>query len=118
MILRLVIAFALTATPGVGQQVEEAPGVVLRGIDKISGQVYDIALTSGETALFEGLRITVHSCRFPIGNPSGDAFASLDILDTADGRNYFSGWMIASAPALSSMDHARYDIWVMRCATS
>jgi hypothetical protein len=30
----------------------------------------------------------------------------------------FSGWMIASAPALNAMEHARYDIWVMRCITS
>ncbi|MEO0381372.1 MAG: DUF2155 domain-containing protein, partial [Pseudomonadota bacterium] len=27
-------------------------------------------------------------------------------------------WMIASAPALSAMEHARYDVWVMRCTTS
>ena len=34
------------------------------------------------------------------------------------GQREFSGWMIASTPALSAMDHSRYDIWVMRCATS
>jgi len=29
----------------------------------------------------------------------------------------FDGWMIASAPALNALDHARYDVWVMRCKT-
>jgi hypothetical protein len=119
MILRaLAMSLGLWAGPAVAQQVEEAPGVVLRGVDKISGQVYDITLRRGETADFEALRITLHSCRYPIGNPAGDAFAALDISDTRDGQTYFSGWMIASAPALSAMDHARFDIWVMRCTTS
>lgn len=118
MIVKLALAAGLLAAPAIAQQVEEAPGVVLRGIDKISGQVYDISLDAGRTAAFEGLFITLHSCRYPIGNPAGDAFASLDIADRFDGQMYFSGWMIASAPALSAMDHARYDIWVMRCTTS
>lgn len=118
MILRLALVLGLAVAPVEAQQVEEAPGVVLRGIDKISGQVYDISMRSGQTADFDALRITLHSCRYPIGNPSGDAFASLDIADRENGRTYFSGWMIASAPALSAMDHARYDIWVMRCTTS
>jgi hypothetical protein len=118
MILRLALAFGLAAVPSVAQQVEDAPGVVLRGIDKISGKVYDISLNAGQTADFEGLRITLHACRYPVGNPAGDAYAAIDIQDKIEQRNYFSGWMIASAPALSAMDHARYDIWVMRCTTS
>ena len=30
----------------------------------------------------------------------------------------FSGWMVASSPALNALDHSRYDIWVLRCMTS
>ncbi len=30
----------------------------------------------------------------------------------------FSGWMLASAPALNAMDHPRYDVWALRCITS
>jgi hypothetical protein len=29
----------------------------------------------------------------------------------------FSGWMIADSPALSALDHARYDVWILRCLT-
>ncbi|MGB0439332.1 MAG: DUF2155 domain-containing protein [Paracoccaceae bacterium] len=30
----------------------------------------------------------------------------------------FEGWIIASSPALNAMDHARYDVWVLRCNTA
>ncbi|MEZ5716636.1 MAG: DUF2155 domain-containing protein [Paracoccaceae bacterium] len=29
----------------------------------------------------------------------------------------FTGWMVASSPALNAMDHRRYDVWVLRCIT-
>lgn len=118
MIWRAALLIGLMAGGAAAQQVTEADGAILRGLDKISGRVYDIEMTAGQTAVFEGLRITLNSCRFPVGNPSGDAFAALEINDRVRGTTVFSGWMIASAPALSAMDHARYDLWVMRCTTS
>ena len=30
----------------------------------------------------------------------------------------FDGWMIASSPALSALDHPRYDVWVLRCSST
>ncbi|MFT5180431.1 MAG: hypothetical protein ACI8S3_000304, partial [Alphaproteobacteria bacterium] len=27
----------------------------------------------------------------------------------------FSGWMFASSPALSALEHAVYDVWVVDC---
>ena len=120
MIRAAVIALAfLAAGPAPAQQrVSEAPGVVLRGIDKINGLLYDIEMYAGQTAEFGTLRIALSSCRYPVGNPAGDAFAALKITDAERGTEVFSGWMVASSPALSAMDHSRYDIWVMRCSTS
>lgn len=118
MILRIAVALVFAAGTTAAQQVSEAQGVVLRGLDKISGQVYDIEMKSGQTADFDQLRITLNSCRYPVGNPAGDAFAALEVFDTHKNETVFSGWMVASAPALSAMDHARYDLWVMRCTTS
>ena len=57
-------------------------------------------------------------CRYPVGNPSGNAYASLEISETGKPGVLFSGWMIASSPALNALDHSRYDIWVLRCITS
>ena len=41
---------------------------------------------------------------------------AVTLTDGAD-QPVFSGWMIASSPALNALDHARYDVWVMRCKT-
>lgn len=99
-------------------EVASARRAVLRGLDKVSGEVTDIVLSVGSSARFGRLDILLEDCRYPVDNPSGDAFAYLTIL--ADGMSgpAFEGWMIASSPALSALDHPRYDVWVMRCTTS
>lgn len=119
MIFRAFCAFLCLAVPAAAQQaVSEASGAQLRGVDRINGEVFEIIVPSGQTARLQQIDITLRSCRYPVGNPAGDAFASLEISDVTTGERLFSGWMIASSPALSAMDHPRYDIWVMRCTTS
>ncbi|WP_299703569.1 DUF2155 domain-containing protein [uncultured Tateyamaria sp.] len=100
------------------EETESAQGAVLRGLDKFSGQVVDIQMLAGRTVRFERLSITLTECRYPAGNPSGNAYAGLQITEAGREGVVFSGWMIASAPALNAMEHARYDVWVMRCTTS
>ncbi len=99
------------------QEVSEGSGAVLRGLDKVDGAVHDIELPIGGSALFGRLTITLKDCRYPTGNPAGDAFASLTITEKNKPAPDFEGWMIASAPALNALDHPRYDVWVMRCKT-
>ncbi|WP_299145925.1 DUF2155 domain-containing protein [uncultured Tateyamaria sp.] len=116
---RLVTALVLCASGALAQQqTQTAEGAVLRGLDKFSGQVVDIELPAGRTVQFERLNITLTECRYPSGNPSGNAYAGLQITEVGRDGVVFSGWMIASAPALNAMEHARYDVWVMRCTTS
>ena len=110
---------AMLALPATGQeQTSVAPGVVLRGLDRYNGDVFDIEMPSGTSARVGRLTITLTECRYPAGNPSGDAYAGLQITEDADDNVLFSGWMVASSPALSALEHPRYDIWVMRCTTS
>ena len=114
----LVLAFlAGPAAAQVASLVADAPGAVLRGLDKIDGRVDDITLTVGETARFGRLQVTLEACRYPRRNPAGDAYAWLTIRRDG-GTALFEGWMIASSPALSALDDPRYDVWVMRCTTS
>lgn len=116
------VAALAVAVSGTGiaaqEETESASGAVLRGLDKFSGQVVDIQMLAGRTVQFERLSITLTECRYPAGNPSGNAYAGLQITEAGRDGVVFSGWMIASAPALNAMEHARYDVWVMRCTTS
>ncbi|SHE36995.1 hypothetical protein SAMN05444273_101228 [Litoreibacter ascidiaceicola] len=92
-----------------------AAQAVMRGLDKLAGASEDIILTAGEATQFGPLTITMKDCRYPKGNPSGDAFVSLSVIDTNTNKSAFEGWMIASSPALNAMDHPRYDVWAIRC---
>ena len=113
----LIILLAL-ALPAVAQEVENAPGAILRALDKTSGDTLDIDMTVGQQRQLGSLQIALNECRYPAGNPAGDAYASLEILDAGKEGTLFSGWMIASSPALSALEHRRYDVWVIRCTTS
>lgn len=110
---------ALLAAPGAQaqQQVELGTGVVLRWLDKITSETGDIEIANASAGRVGRLRVELGECRYPSGNPSGDAFAFLTIHPEETAPPIFSGWMMASAPALNAVEHQRYDIWVLRCTT-
>ncbi|WP_171179936.1 DUF2155 domain-containing protein [Ruegeria sp. HKCCD8929] len=97
--------------------VDSGPGAILRGLDKVNGQTVDVELRSGDTASVFGLDVALGDCRYPADNPTGDAFAYLTIWEQGRSQQLFDGWMIATSPALNALDHARYDVWVIRCMT-
>ncbi len=95
------------------------PFAILRGLDKISGRVTDIKAAVGAPARYERLTINVGDCRTPPEDDAPDAFVFMKITDAKlDGAEVFSGWMFSSSPALSAMDHQRYDVWVLSCSAS
>lgn len=95
----------------------EMQGVHLRGLDTLNGTTQDIDIIAGETVRFGHLEVTAETCRVPQDDPTGDAFALLRIRDIRDEGPRFSGWMFASSPALSALDHPRYDVWVLSCSS-
>lgn len=116
MIRSLAVALIMAlALPAAAQDVARAPGALLRGLDKVSGRTTDIPLKVGEEARLGRLQVRLGECRYPAGNPSSDAYAQLTITDLSQNVTLFSGWMIASSPALSALDDARYDVWVISC---
>lgn len=110
---------AVGAVPVAAQEVASGTGAVLRGLDRLSGSTTDIPVPSGASVIFAGrMSIDLRECRYPVANPTGDAYAYLTIRDTEADGTLFEGWMIASAPALNALDHSRYDVWVLRCTRS
>ena len=113
----LCLALLLPAMAMAQSNVKTKQGdvVQLRALDTITGLVQDIDLPVGDTTVYERLMISVKECRYPSGNISADAFAYLVIRDVRETLPAFEGWMIASSPALSALEHPRYDVWVLRC---
>jgi hypothetical protein len=122
MMRALLLAASLTApTASVmasAQEVISARSAVLRGLDRLSGELKDIDVDVGQTVQMGRLDVRLEDCRYPTDNPSGDAFAYLVISNAETGAQLFEGWMVASSPALNALDDMRYDVWVMRCSTT
>ncbi|WP_413205477.1 DUF2155 domain-containing protein [Rhodospirillum sp. A1_3_36] len=95
-----------------------AQTAILGWLDKITARVGEAKVTVGQEWRLGSLSIVVRSCirRVPPDDPESGAF--LDISELTDGqapREVFRGWMYASSPSLSAMDHGVYDVWVLKC---
>ena len=93
---------------------------VLQGLDKVTARVSTIEAPVGRTVRFGSLQIIARTCdkRPPEETPESAAF--LDIWEMRPGEasaSLFRGWMFASSPALSAMEHPVYDVWVLDCKT-
>lgn len=98
-----------------GPEFTDSDGAELRFLDKLTSETGDVELSVGQAAKFGRLVVRLDTCRYPTGNPASDAEAHLTILEDATDTELFSGWMLASSPALSALDHPRYDVWVLNC---
>ncbi len=115
---RLAFLVLLLGQPASAQDVSKAGGAKLRLLDKLSGQVTDMVLANGQSQSFGRLSVQVDECRYYSDNPTAEAFAHLTVTEQDAQAPAFDGWMIATSPALSAMDHPRYDVWVVRCIST
>ena len=109
------IAFsaALKAAP-----TENFPVVKLQSLDKITARTMTFEAKVGSTVKFGPLFVKAQACRKSpaIEKPESAAFLQIWEIDTEEEAQWvFSGWMFASSPALSPMDHPIYDVWVLDC---
>jgi hypothetical protein len=100
-----------------GTMIDEATATLL-ALDKVTAQVKKLSAKVGQTVPFGTLTIQVDACRKSSPEDSPESAAFLKITDAKPGEApqvVFSGWMFASSPALSAMDHPVYDISVVAC---
>jgi hypothetical protein len=108
---------AFLVGPAIADTAVQAPGGVVRWLDKVSGETGDIELSRGQSGKTGRLTIQLDDCRYPSEDSALEAYAHLTIMDRLSIEPVFSGWMVADSPALSALDHSRYDVWILRCLT-
>jgi hypothetical protein len=119
-------AFLLLMSPAVAQSTTDepsltppsAPGAVLQGLDKVTARISTFPAATDEEIRFGTLSIRVRACHKTPPTEPPESTAFLEITDTPPGGEpveLFSGWMFASSPALSALEHAVYDVWVVDC---
>ena len=108
----------------------------LRALDKITGRSTDIDVAVGLPVVFGSLRVNLQACYQtpPELPPEAAAFLKVDNVQATQVESVaeadttvaassaedrlFSGWMFASSPGLSALEHPVYDIWVIHCTAS
>lgn len=114
------VALALLASGPAMAQSEAIPRkiAVLQGLDKITARISTFEAPIDEEVTFGSLDIVARTCRETPPEEPPESAAFLEVVDRRpDGPEVevFSGWMFASSPAVSAMEHPVYDVWVVAC---
>lgn len=106
---------ALVASPAAAL---EGSGALLQGLDKVTARISSFEAPIGVEVKFGALDIVVRRCvkAPPEESPESAAFVEIREMRPEEApRALFSGWMFASSPALSALEHPVYDVWVKDC---
>ena len=95
----------------------------LQTLDKITARIATVPVKLNQPFQFGTLEIELKHCAFTPPEVPPEAAAFLEIRDVGFANNeesdkitVFSGWMFASSPAVSSLEHPVYDVTLLACA--
>lgn len=126
--MRVLLALSFVAASSLSAYAANIPGsaIMLRALDKVTATTRDYTVKVGDTLKYGSLSIDAVHCEKRPPEELPETFAFLKIQDakldgngkeTGEAETVFSGWMFASRPALSALDHGVYDVWVIGCTT-
>ncbi len=101
--------------------IPDAPGkraAELQGLDKVTARTQRFYAPVGQATRFGTLEISVADCLVNVPEAPPESVAYLTIVDNKPGQapeKLFAGWMFASTPSLSALDHGVYDVRVLAC---
>jgi hypothetical protein len=116
--LAFSVLFALVPTGSAFAEPIAEPVALLQGLDKITARVSKFEAPVGTPVRFGTLSIRVRDCEKhpPEEEPESAAFLEIDEVRPGEANlRVFSGWMFASSPALSALEHPVYDVNVLDC---
>jgi len=96
---------------------------IVQALDKVTAETIRFAVPVGQQRRWRGLVFRARACETTAADePMRDSMAYLEIYSqprardgAVDPRRIFQGWMFASSPGLSAMQHPLYDAWVIAC---
>ncbi|MGH6720253.1 MAG: DUF2155 domain-containing protein [Alphaproteobacteria bacterium] len=114
----LVAIAAAQIDADTGRAAESAAIAVLQGLDKVTARVSTLDAPLDVAVRFGALELVARACYKapPEEPPESAAFLEIrELAPDAPARSVFSGWMFASSPGLSALEHPVYDVWVLDC---
>ena len=98
----------------------ESQTAELQLLDKITARISTKSVSVGGGTEFGTLKLRVHYCAYrpPEEPPENVAFIMIfdnGYTDKKPQKAIFSGWMFASSPAVSGLEHPVYDVTLLSC---
>lgn len=90
----------------------------IRLLDKVTARVEEREVKVDEAFLYGPLQITIRACRQAPPEDMPESAAFFEITEFKPGStelSLFKGWMFASNPAVSALEHPVYDVWLTGC---
>ncbi len=89
----------------------------------MTGHASDYTLSIGRTAHVGSLEVVARACSKNAPEETPEVRIYVEVYDKppvregeeAERREIFHGWLFASSPGLSAVDHPTYDIWAIDC---
>lgn len=117
MLAAALVFFAAAASPALAQR------AVIRGLDKVTGHAEDYTLTLGRATRIGSLEVIARACQKNAPEETPEVRIYVDVFDHPPATSeeaperveIFHGWLFASSPGLSAVEHPVYDIWAIDC---
>lgn len=111
---KIILSLFISALPVVANAYIDKTNAVIRILNKDAGKVSEHKVVLNQDFKFEKLKIVVRSCKQsdPFEAENFWAFVEIDDVDT--GR-VFSNWMNRNEPGENPLQHADYDVWLVKC---
>lgn len=87
---------------------------VMRVMNKDAGKVEEINVPVGNEIQFEKMYINVRACKQTDPFEAEDFWAFVEIAERDKGQ-IFGNWMSRNEPGLNPLQHADYDVWLVKC---
>lgn len=116
--LLAALGLAVLCAPSAHADKIKNPVAVFAGLDKITGRIISFEVAIDETVQFGSLQLTPRVCysRPAYENPQTNIFVEVDeVTLNNEYKRLFTGWMFASSPGLSAVEHPVYDLWLTEC---
>ena len=117
-LLLLLAAGAANAQDRQAFTYREMGMAVLQALDKVTARISTLTMPLEQTRRFGTLEVTVWACRKRPPEEPPESAVFLTIVESrrdAPPVRLFQGWMFASSPAMSALEHPVYDIWALDC---
>ena len=117
-LLKIISICCLIISVNINAWAETTNSAIMQGLDKVTARVYTINVSIGEVASFGALKIKLYHCDKAPPEDAPESTAFIEVIEERRGEEaitLFNGWMFASSPALSSIEHPVYDVWVLEC---